>query len=223
MNDPVRLTGQENFISENIPQGSPFALVRVLNMRLASGKLSSTEVALYEHMRKTEIRKTVAGYHKNVIAYDGRKEMFYTRHPADYRKRLYAKTEDALYERLFALYEKEPSLRSCPFLIGTLFENALDWIRNTQNKSDKTLHLHEKDWERYFKGTRLAGIDIRDVTPSNYYDTFVEITRDGHLTKKRFSDLLVCFNYIYEYANIVCSLGLTSPLSSPLFKKLRFK
>ena len=59
MNDPVRLTGQENFISENIPQGSPFALVRVLNMRLASGKLSSTEVALYEHMRKTEIRKTV--------------------------------------------------------------------------------------------------------------------------------------------------------------------
>lgn len=223
MNDPVRLTGQENFISENIPQGSPFALVRVLNMRLASGKLSSTEVALYEHMRKTEIRKTVAGYHKNVIAYDGRKEMFYTRHPADYRKRLYSKTEDALYERLFALYEKEPSLRSCPFLIGTLFENALDWIRNTQNKSDKTLHLHEKNWERYFKGTCLAGIDIRDVTPSNYYDTFVEITKDGHLTKKRFSDLLVCFNYIYEYANIVCSLGLTSPLSLPLFKKLRFK
>ena len=223
MKPSVRPEGQENFITEGITSESPFSLVRGLNMRLASGKLCPTEVALYEHMRKTEIRKTVDSYHRNSIAFDGRKEKYYTRHPADYKKRLYAKTKDALYERLFALYEQEPALRGCPFLIGTLFENAIDWIRDTQNKSDKTLHLHQKDWEHYFAGTKLAVTDIRDVTPNDYYDAFVAITKSGSLSHKRFSDMLVCFSYIYDHANIVCGLNVTSPLSSPLFKQLKFK
>lgn len=202
---------------------STLSFIRMLDMQLASGILTPAEAAQYADMRKNELRRFVKSYHRYKIAYDSGKERYYTKHPADYHRRIYAKTEAELYERLYELYTSDPSLRNCRFQIGVLFEEAIGWVGDTQNKSEKTLALHRKDWDRYFANSNLAEIDIRDVTPNDYYDAFVAITKDGALSRKRFSDLLVCFTYIYEYANIVCCLGVTSPLSSPLFKKLKFK
>ena len=223
MKPSVRPAGQENYITEAITSESPFSLVRGLNMRLASGKLSSAEAADYNLMLKREIRRAVGSYHRYKIAFDCGKEMYYTRHPATKRGRIYAKTEDDLYQKLFRLYEKDPSLRDCPFLIGKLFENAIQWIADTQNKAPKTLHLHRQDWKRHFADSTLANKDIREVQPGDYYEAFVAATKDGTLTKSHFKDILVCFSYIYQYVNVVCGLHLTSPLSAPLFQQLKFR
>ena len=223
MKHPEHPSGQENFITKELSQASPLVLVRMLKLLLASDKLSSAEAADYNLMLKREIKRAVGSYHRYKIAFDRRKEMYYTKHPATKRGRIYAKSENALYEKLFSLYEKDPSLRDCPFLIETLFQDAIQWIADTHNRSEKTLHLHRQDWNRYFADSALAGIDIREVTTNDYYKAFVEVTKNGTLTKSRFQDMTVCFSYIYEYVNVVCGLHLTSPLSSPLFKQLKFR
>lgn len=131
--------------------------------------------------------------HPRAVSYHNTKQLWYTWF--DGKQKVYSKTEEGLFEKLFDLYHltiKDHSIKG-------IFKLALEEKRATENCNEYTIERYEQDFKRYIND-KFARKDIRKLTKSDLKKYTQELVNEIHPTKKAFFQYKSVLNIIFEYA-----------------------
>ena len=127
------------------------------------------------------------------IVYQESKDLWYTQ--LEGKKRVYAKSEDALIDKLFVFY----GLTIEDYSLKGIFDLALEEKRATNNSNEYTIERYEYDFKRYIKNSFYKK-DIRKITKSDIKKYTQDLVNELHPTKKSFFQYKSVLNLIFEYA-----------------------
>ncbi|MBQ7505850.1 MAG: tyrosine-type recombinase/integrase [Lachnospiraceae bacterium] len=127
------------------------------------------------------------------IKYVETKGLWYTQ-MAD-KSKIYAKTEDGLYRKLFTVY----GLTVCDTSIRGVFESALAEKSRTENNNESTIKRYRYSFDRFIS-KEMAGKDIRNISKSDLKAHTQEMVNRLHPKKKAFLTYKGLLNLIFGYA-----------------------
>ena len=131
-----------------------------------------------------------------------------------YKPQFFARSEDELIEKLYDYYFKH-----------TLEDVFTDWVHyrmDTKIVSNKTIQEDISIWNRFFKDTELASMQISTIKARHILKLFHIWTGDGLITKKDFCNRKAVLNGIFGYAVMQEILDSNIITSVPV-RDLRFK
>jgi len=155
--------------------------------------------------RQTQIKKFVAKYHmtqdglpRAITAPKEEGGLWYTRDPRDPSKKLRAKDEMSLYEKLYEIYADTISYEN--FSVSTWYDIGVEHRKNLTNPQPSTFQRHERTKKAYFT-EELLNKDVRDVT-SSYLWTFMRETQSKHnMSLSEAKQLKGTLNLIFQAAS----------------------
>ncbi len=138
--------------------GSVISEINALQKVLESDTLDVIGAASIETAMKKNIENFIKEHHHNAISFRRDKGLWQTKVPPG-RKRISAKTEDALKMKLFYYYTGQEEKNK----VNTLENLFPEWIeeRKTLRPSETTDH-NIQDWVKYLKDTDFVKLDIRE-------------------------------------------------------------
>lgn len=134
--------------------------------------------------------------------------------------------KDKLFDKVFdqlmeAAAKVDPTLQT----LEELYPNAMIYVRDNTNKSDKTLQEYAGVWKRHFADSWIIQQRICDISAADWQDFFLETIKkgsfkklkdgsfewNGNLTRRRFTEIRGLANLLYRYCSDV-----HHPLSNPI-------
>lgn len=151
-------------------------------------------------MKKRELecrRRRAEEAHKYAIGYSTSQERYYTRHPADYSKKIFRTRKEDLLDLLFEYYfPGETSAK--PNTLETLFPEWLEY-KSTLTDSPSTITVHEKHFHKYFEGTPLFQKPIATITVKDLNLWANQLVRDYNLSSKQWQTIKTIPKQMFEY------------------------
>ncbi|MCR5332167.1 MAG: tyrosine-type recombinase/integrase [Lachnospiraceae bacterium] len=127
------------------------------------------------------------------IKYWEQKELWITNLPD--KTRIYARTEDALYRKLFEAY----GLTLCDRSLKGIFETALKEKSITDNNNEDTIIHFRYDFKRFIND-KLSQKDITTISKADLKAYTQEMVNRLHPKRKAFLQYKSLLNLIFEYA-----------------------
>lgn len=127
------------------------------------------------------------------IAFQESKQLFYTIMPD--KTKLYAKSKDALYEKILCYYNLSIEKNS----VQNIFNRALKEKQSTENCDTKTLEHYRSDFRRFITN-ELATKEIASVTSSDLKAYTQTLVTQNTIKKKAFLGYKGLLNLIFTYA-----------------------
>lgn len=103
-----------------------------------------------------------------------------------------------------------------------LFPQWLIWRRDNTKVTNKTLKENNFLWNALFKDTDIVRIPIVSLKVIDFINLFRTLTKDGTLTRKRFTDGKSILNGIYYYA-IEKQIVASNPLKDINYRNFNYK
>lgn len=133
--------------------------------------------------RQNQIKLFVARYHKTkdglpraITAPKEADGLWYTRDPRDPSKKLRAKDEMSLYEKLYEIYSE--GLMYTDFTVRAWYDIGVAHRKNLTNPQPSTFERHDRTKKAYFT-EKLLDSDVRDIT-SSFLWSFLRETQEKH-------------------------------------------
>ena len=127
------------------------------------------------------------------IKYLESRGLWYTLMPD--KSKLYAKTEEGLYDKLFNAYH----LTISDFSVQGIFEAALSEKEKTENNNESTISHYRFDFDRFIT-QEFAEKDIRKITKVELKAYTQEMVNSQHPKKKAYLLYKGVLNLIFRYA-----------------------
>lgn len=155
--------------------------------------------------KQKEIRKFVSKYHLNADnlprkIYAPKKDngYWYTQHPNNPRNKLYARSENELYEKLFEIYseyEKVPD-----YTVRTWYEIGIQHRKMKTNPRSSTIDRHNRTKQSYFTD-RFLSLDVREITSTDIWEFMREVQQTHNFTLSEAKQLKGTLNIIFDAAS----------------------
>lgn len=153
--------------------------------------------------RQSQIKSFVAHYH---VTKDGlpraitppKKEggLWYTRDPFDDKKKIRAKSEEAMYQKLYELYStRQKNLYS----VRAWYDIGVQHRINISNPQPSTIERHERTKKSYFT-EELLDYDVRDITSSYLWGFMREAQSTHQMSLSETKQLKGTLNLVFEAA-----------------------
>lgn len=177
----------------------------------------------FENMKDKEILKE----HKYEIYYSETEKSWRTYLPDDSkpnkRKPLKRRDRENLEKEIVRFYkEKQKEDNRADITLDRLYQEWLLYRRDYTSVKPKTIQEDMSEWNKFFKGTALAGMKVREIKPITLIRFFREVTRKREYTHKRISNARSVLNGIMSYA-IEEEIILHNPVSDVNFKQFTYK
>ncbi|MGN0363879.1 MAG: tyrosine-type recombinase/integrase [Bilifractor sp.] len=150
-----------------------------------------------ENVMDTMVKQKVIVLHKQAITPPSQGSPYWSTYfvpEGGKRKRIRAKTEYALYQKLYPLYYRERFL--------TLAEAYEKWqeYRHTLSLSPRTLKRENQRWERYFRDTPMAEKQLCKIDEIQLEESIYQIISFYQPKAKELQAILSILRGIFKYA-----------------------
>ena len=177
----------------------------------------------FENMKDKEILKE----HKYEIYYSETEKSWRTYLPDDSkpnkRKPLKRRDRENLEKEIVRFYkEKQKEDNRADITLDRLYQEWLIYRRDYTSVKPKTIQEDMSEWNRFFKGSSLATMKVREIRPITLIRFFREVTRNRTHTHKRISNARSVLNGIMSYA-IEEEIITHNPVSDVNFKQFTYK
>lgn len=173
---------------------------------------ATNELQMIEKKGKKLLKQLIQSIHvtqngtPRKISYKEGKNLWLTIMPDG--SKLYASTEDIMYDKLFQAY----GLSTTDYSFGGIFNAALDEKSRTENKAKDTINRYNYDYKRFISNS-LATKDIRNITSADLKSYTQEIVNTIHPTRKAFTAYKGILNLVFNYAREY-EIVLSNPVST---------
>ncbi len=167
---------------------------------------ATKELSMIEKKERKLIKQLVLETHvtkdgtPRKITYQESKGLWYTIMPD--KSKVYATSEDKLYEKLFYAY----NLSITDYSFAGIFKVALDEKNKTENNSPDTIKHYKSDFNRFIS-CKLASKDIRTITKADLKEHTQTLVNTMHPKKQAFKTYKSILNLTFRYAlenEIIC-------------------
>jgi integrase len=165
---------------------------------LSSSNIDEGYRAQLSAMRKSNLENFIKEVHKYKISTYEKKGITHYATRISSSEKVYAKSLDELYEKLFCHYSGR-SLKETA-TIKSLFDEALDWHIAKKGNTVKTKKRNRYTYNSYIRGTDFERKPIKDIKASDLEMFFISFK--DKLTKKRICDVKSIVNWVFEYATV---------------------
>lgn len=138
------------------------------------------------------------------INYQETKELYYTILPD--KQKIYGKTEDVIYEKLFTFY----GLSLTDYSFSEIFRLAHEQKAKTENPSPETIRRSGYAYKKFITD-KLAQKNIRSITTTDLKEFLQNFVNSQHPTRKAFYACKEILNLAFEYA-MEHEIIMTNPL-----------
>ena len=157
--------------------------------------ISSDMLTMIKQKKEKEILNYIRSFHSRAVSRVGGTGRFagfwqtYVGNGKKDTKLKRAKTLEELLNLLAEYYGLSPELpsRKAKVTLESYFPHWLEWKGKRNNNKSVTLYHNEVDFEKYVKGTPLAGIPLPDITPEMLDDWARELLIKKPLNASRFN------------------------------------
>ena len=178
---------KNNYTNTNMPNKDSAKLLQSL---LEDGKMELSEVLdMCDMVNK---KKIIREKYQNKIKHRKDDDRYYI---YINRKQVIAKSEDALYQKL---YDLEYGTQT--YSMSDIFPLWLKWKRDNTAVTGRTLRIYTEQWDKYFADHSIINKPIKDVTAKDFTELFRKWTSKRQLSTKMFNNLKSLCNGIYSYA-----------------------
>ncbi|MBR5566441.1 MAG: tyrosine-type recombinase/integrase [Roseburia sp.] len=141
----------------------------------------------------------------------------------DNRRRVKRKSKENLENYLIEFYkEKQQQDSILNITLEKLYERFLIHKRDKTAVTGKTLVEYTNEWNKFFKGTDLAKMRVKDITPKALTNFYRSLTKDRAYTYKSISNGRALLNGIM-YLAVEEEIILHNPVLDVNFKDLPYK
>lgn len=161
-------------------------------------KLSAAQATIMKQKEIDRRRKKAEKAHKYKIGYSPAQDRYYTRHPEDYKKKIFRKSKEELLDFLFSYYFPEELLQE-ETTLDSLFAEWLEF-KTTITDSPNTISTLEKHYHRYFEGSDLFRKPIKEITVKDLNLWANQLIRDNSLSSKQWQTIKTIPKQIFEFA-----------------------
>ena len=170
--------------------------INSLRNLLIHGTLDPIGAAGIETAMKRNIEKFISEHHHNAITFREDKALWQTKVPPD-RKRITAKTEEALKMKLFDYYTGQEE-QNRVYTLESLFPKWME-ERKTLRPSETTDH-NAQDWAKYLESTDFVKTDIRKITVAQWSDFSLHLVGNGKMKQRCYGNIKAVVNGLMDYA-----------------------
>ena len=149
-------------------------------------------------MRKSNLENYINQVHKYKISTYEKKGITYFATRISSTEKVYAKSREELYEKLFCHYSGRSLMDTAT--IQSIFSEALDWHTAKKGNTEKTRTRNQYTYDSFIKGTDFEKMPIKDIKASNIELFFISFK--DKLTRKRICDIKSIINWVFEYATV---------------------
>ena len=176
---------------------------------------------------KVMANKKILEQHKYKIYYSESEQGWRTYLPDDTkpnnRRPLKRKSREDLEKEIIRFYiEKQKSENRVNITLEDLYAEWLLYKRDNTSVKAKTIQEYVAEWNKFFKGTKLASMKIGDIKPITLIRFFREVTKNREHTHKRISNARSVLNGIMSYA-VEEEIISHNPVSDVNFKQFTYK
>lgn len=161
----------------------------ILDGLIRDAILSEEEQSLINEMKKEIVKRKVDSVHKNTICFNEKQSLFFTVDPTDKKKKVRAKTEEKLYEKLYLLYFGEET-----FSIAELFYPALE---ERKGIAAATRRVYIRIYKKYLKDSAYGKTPLKEAKVSDLKKYLYSFS--GAISSHDIRNLKTVINLIYEY------------------------
>lgn len=165
---------------------------------LSSSNIDEGYRAQLSAMRKSNLEKYIKEVHKYKISTYEKKGVTHYATRISSSEKVYAKSLEELYEKLFCHYSGKSLKESAT--IKSIFGEALDWHIAKKGNTGKTKKRNRYTYNSYIKGTDFEIKPLKDIKASDIEMFFISFK--DHLTRKRLCDVKSIVNMVFEYATV---------------------
>lgn len=181
-------------------KGEAFSSEEMLAFLTESGILNMADVR--EAMRKKEIKEIVAAHPYEIYQTgDGRwrTQVFDDRKP-DKRRKICCQDLDSLYEKLYNYYKGYDEQRAKSII--TLDDLYPRWIKYKakHTRADTYITRIESDWVKYYKGTPITRIPIRELKKLQLDEWAHSMIKKYDMTRKMYYNVTLIVRQALQYA-----------------------
>lgn len=181
-------------IPHTLPENEQAQIMSLKNV-LAGLTIGIDSPALIDEMKsrlETKYEKAVMQVHRNTICQlkDGR---WKTKNP-----QIAKQTRLELLEALYTYYYGKAL-----YTVEELFVLWIDEFKKDTLLGHRSILTHDRflsDWDRFYKGTSLASMDVTTIKVSHIKSFYKEITAGGAIARSTLTNAKTLLNHIFDYA-----------------------